>query len=137
MATGVTLEHHEYMNFRFGEVIFTEQATNGTTGKPLPIEPTPAFFTLQAWVVHYPFESARATAWCSALGRKLPSKMPIRFPAFAPREALPCMWPMAFLPGVHNLLPNDTVHSVQALKVFRCFGADHELCHHTDGVTQH
>jgi hypothetical protein len=39
------------------------------------------------------------------------------FHAFAPLEALACVWPMAFLSGVHCLLPVGTVNSVQTLKI--------------------
>jgi hypothetical protein len=40
----------------------------------------------------------------------------IGFHAFAPLEALLCVWSMTFLSGVHCLLPVDTVHSVATLK---------------------
>ena len=55
----VRLEHHEYSNWRFGEVIFT-----AGTGTPLDV--TPADFTVSAWVAHYPFETARATVFSSS-----------------------------------------------------------------------
>jgi hypothetical protein len=37
--------------------------------------------------------------------------------AFAPLEALPCMWPMTFLSGVHSSYRLGTVNFVQTLKV--------------------
>ena len=52
-------EHHEYMNFRFGEVAFVS-----ADGAPLDVSAQE--FTLGAWMVHYPFDRRRATAFHSS-----------------------------------------------------------------------
>lgn len=54
------LEHHEYMNWRFGEIVFT--SVNGTA-----LEITPGKdFNLSVWVAHYPYDSTRATQFTSS-----------------------------------------------------------------------
>ena len=59
LAPGTHLEHHEYSNWRFGEVIFTDN-----THKPLDVGLTD--FSITAWVVHYSWESQRATSFRSS-----------------------------------------------------------------------
>eukprot|EP00041_Stephanoeca_diplocostata_P024832 m.638946 g.638946 ORF g.638946 m.638946 type:complete len:405 (-) comp22609_c0_seq5:1597-2811(-) len=51
-ADNVSAEHHEYMNWRFGEVEFSEPIAESA-------------FTLSAWVVHYPFNDATASEFDS------------------------------------------------------------------------
>ena len=67
LAPGVLLEHHEYSNWRFGEVIFTGGTGNA---RPLPIDRpldvAPTDFNVSAWVTHYPFETVRATVFSSS-----------------------------------------------------------------------
>jgi len=59
LVPGAELAHHEYMNWRFGEIIFTDQA-----GQPIAVDH--GDFNLSAWVVHYPYETARATVFTSS-----------------------------------------------------------------------
>ena len=56
---GTVLEHHEYSNWRFGEIIFTDQSLQ-------PLDVDPGDFTVSAWIVHYPFDSQRATTFASS-----------------------------------------------------------------------
>lgn len=59
LAPGAKLEHHEYSNWRFGEVIFTDSLNN-------PLDVGPAEFNLTAWAAHYPWDSQRATSFHSS-----------------------------------------------------------------------
>lgn len=52
-APNITLSHHEYMNWRFGEVVFSEATPESA-------------FTLSAWVAHYPFNDATASRFTSS-----------------------------------------------------------------------
>ena len=52
------LEHHEYANFRFGEIAFVD--ADGAA-----IEVTKEDFTLRVWYVHYPFDAKTATSFSS------------------------------------------------------------------------
>lgn len=56
LLPGAQLEHHEYANFRFGEIAFVD--ANGAA-----IEVTKEDFTLRVWYVHYPFDKKTATAF--------------------------------------------------------------------------
>jgi hypothetical protein len=60
LARAVTLDQHEYSNWRFGEVRFTVEAS----GAPLDVAAV-GQFKIGAWVAHYPFSEARATAFAS------------------------------------------------------------------------
>eukprot|EP00038_Savillea_parva_P011094 m.195046 g.195046 ORF g.195046 m.195046 type:complete len:1141 (-) comp19371_c0_seq1:207-3629(-) len=54
IGQGVSIEHHEYMNWRFGEVQFTR-------GDGTPLEVLPHVdFNLSAWQVWFPWDNARA-----------------------------------------------------------------------------
>ena len=56
---GTVLEHHEYSNWRFGEIIFTDQTLQ-------PLDVAEDDFTVSAWVAHYPFDTHRATRFSSS-----------------------------------------------------------------------
>ncbi len=64
LAPGVQLEHHEYSNWRFGEIIFT--ARPGMSRQDQPLDITLDDFNISAWVAHYRFETARATTFRSS-----------------------------------------------------------------------
>lgn len=56
----VVLEHHEYMNWRFGEIIFVSQ-----DGSPLSALPG-VEFNLSVWIAHYPFNTNRKANFTSS-----------------------------------------------------------------------
>eukprot|EP00911_Craspedida_sp_UC1_P000593 UC1_evm1s452 len=61
LAPGAALEHHEYANFRYGEIRFY-----GADGQPIPDLHPHIDFDVSAWVVHYPFDSRAATFFNSS-----------------------------------------------------------------------
>ena len=65
LATGVTLEHHEYATFRFGEISFFKDAAM-TLPLDMPEGDLTSFFNLTVWVTHFPYPSTTRTTFNSS-----------------------------------------------------------------------
>jgi hypothetical protein len=60
LLPGTALEHHEYMNFRFGELIFLHEDSQ------LPLDVEQSQFELAVWIANYQYDDRRATVFSSS-----------------------------------------------------------------------
>ena len=65
LASGVTLEHHEYATFRFGEISFFHDP-DMTVPLAIPDGELSTYFNLTVWVTHFPYPSSTRTTFNSS-----------------------------------------------------------------------